>query len=613
MSQAALQDLYKTISLTPLTGMFDARTAVDSELAGSFAWKQNFEISPDAKLRHAHGFIKPYDINPSIQNIGGVPCPYKDWDFHGNGGFSAADREPPTLLFASETNQGARQLFLGTKTRIMLLDEAAGTWSTLGSGFGDDGTDILTQISFKAAELQDKVAFTNGFDPVQYYDLTASTFGVIPNLATATDSGGAVTTSQVVIEWQGVLFLMNNKEDGVQVPSRIRWSDLNNMLDWGQSDSSISDFQDLDYGENILGAVPMLGSLYVFTDKSIWICNFQVSTSPPSAVLNCTKYYTEPRNKTGMLAYPRTLVSTGLQIYYAGRDAIYEFDPYQVQPQRLEWIYAASGLIFDPLNNPVTAIDTTCCNSPCAEFHPDTQEIHFSWPTPQAVQVAGNNCDAVAPIQGSGVNNETLVLNLEYSTCDYRDYGSTALVHFQSDIGLNATCNQTILFLGANGVDQSLKWFGQGYAREIYNPASGLYTMTGYYPILRFVFPFGAFDAPKSIRAFIIDGIPDQVDTGTVFKLRLGASYKTVNPNMNNGNCGVLWKQFSSKEIDCSSDMTPEEYQANNILPTDGWQWNFLLRGQFLYGEITITMPDGTPATSGGVALSRFDVEAVQL
>lgn len=623
-----MSDNYKTVVLTPLTGILDSRSSVDAEPSGAFTWKQNFEISPDGKLRHAHGFVKPWNINPFIQNIGGVPCPYANWDWH-NQGVAVASREPPTLLFPSTTNDGVRKLILGTKTRLMLLDEAAGSWPKLNSAaLGNDGTTNLTQTRFHAAELQNKVVFTNGLDDVQYYDLIAGTFGPIPypGLDTASETGGKVTRAKVVIQWQGLIFLMNTEEDGVRVASRIRWSDLNNALDWGAGTASISDYQDLDYGEEILNAVPLGGALIVLTNQSLWRCTFSVDPgspgdptgSPPvlaiapSAVLNCVKFYTDPKNQSRCLAYPNSLVTTGSEIYYAGRDGIYEYDINKLQPDLIEWIHRADNIIFDDPATSTTAIDKTCCNSPIAEYHPDTKEIHFSWPSPDVVQLGSGSCDAVQPIQGGGINRHTLVINTGFTTCDYRDCGSTATVHFKSDVGTDASCNQAIMFLGANGSDFCLKQFGIGYAREIYDPTIDFYTLTGYVPLLRGVFPFGMFDKDKMVKGFRVDCIPES-GTGTVFRLRIGTSYKAVNPNSTDASCGILWKKFSDKVIKCPDKATLTSYATTKTRPTDDFKWSFLLRGRIMYFEISILKADGTPANSGGVTLSRFDAQALQV
>lgn len=575
----------------------------------SFAWKQNLEISSDGKLRHAAGFARPY-LSALRRDAGGNACPYKNWDFHDQ---DTSDREPPTLLFPATTNDGHRFLLLGTKTRILRQDEAAGTWAQVSTGtLGVDGDDSLTQTRFKAAQLQNKVAFTNGLDDVQGLDLTDNSFGPLTGLATASETGGAVTAANVIIEYKGVVLLMNVVEDGVRIRSRIRWCDLNNLDDWGADAASISDFQDLDYDEEILGAVTHANVLYIYTAQSIWRANFTVDvTDPalPTATLVCVQIYNEPKNQDKCLAYPNTLISTGFEMFYMGRDGIYEFDPYKVQPELKEWIFRSDPVIFD---SDVTGIDTTACNSPIAEYHPDTKEIHFSWPSPDAIQIASSDCTAPAPIKGAGINRHTLVVNLAFTTCDYRDYGMTAMVNFKSDIGESGSCNQKILFLGALGSDFALKELNVGFAREVYDVESDSYSLAGYVPRFVGVFPFGAFTQDKEIKSFRIDALPDG-NTGSVFRLRTGTSFQIVNPNKNTGNCGVVWRQWSNRAIKCPDKYTPAQYAALNIRPANDFFWSFLARGRYLYYEVSITKPDGTPAVSGGVSMSRLDVEAIQI
>jgi hypothetical protein len=610
-----MADAFKVATMSPLTAIFDGRTSVDLLPAGIFSWKQNWEISADGKLRQAHGFARPYQFNIT-HLVDGVPtpCDYKNWDFHDQGaGFNGVDidkREPITFLFASTQNDGTRRLFAGTKTRFMLLNELTGVWATLKNGYGNDGTETMTQIRFNGDELQNKVFITNGFDNVQYYDLVSTTIGDVPNLATAGENGGAITKVNRIVSWQGVIFIMNFVEEGTRLASRIRWSDLNNGLDWGQDPASISDFQDLDYGEEILNAIPLLGSLYIFTNKSIWRCNFSVDTAGGSASLNCVKVYTEPKNQSKCLAFENMIVSTGFSIFYGARDAIYEYNPYLVEPDRTDWIYPASSLIYSA---GATQLDFNSCASPIAEYWPDTKEIHFSWPVVEVIQIAGStDCNAPTGAVNSGLNRHTLVCNTQYKSCDYRDYGSTALVNFRQDVSGQASCNQSPVFLGANTDDFCLKQFGLGYAREFYDAASDSFSMKGFSPILRGVFPFGQFDKDKKVKSFLINALPE-ANLTTVFRLRIGMSRTALDPNQKTAGCGVVWHQLSNKTVKCLEDMTPEDYANKNIAPTGEMLWTFLYRGIFLFYEITIANADNSPATSGGVSISRFEVKALAL
>jgi hypothetical protein len=607
-----MPDKYKTVPMTPLTGIFDARTSVDQEPAGAFAWKQNFEISPDGKLRQCGGFQKPFGQFKTVktsQNDPGTPCPYTNADWH-NQGVDAKSREPVTLLFPSTSNAQVRTLFAGTKTKFIRLNEASGQWTVIGSGFAADGSLILTSIRWKAAELQDKIFLTNGFDKIQYHDISTDVMQPVSSLDTAGTGGAAISKAMVIVQYQGVIMLMNMNEGAVHFGSRIRWSDLNDGTNFVVSDSSISDYQDLDYGEQILNAVEMSGSLYVFTDRAIWRCNFAIDATSNQASLICNRFYSEPRNKSKCLAFPNTLVSTGLDLYYAGGDAIYHYNPYLAEPERIEWIYRSSPMIFDDGN---IQIDREACQAPVADYWPDRNEIHFSWPivdaSPTSSLVPSCNSPANKAVS-SGINRFTLVINVKYLTCDFRDYGMSAYANYRSDLHSIGDCNQSVIFLGAHGTDYCLKQHGAGYAREIYDPVNDRFVTTGYNPILRGICPFGKFDGDKIISRFVIDGLADG-DNGTVFALRIGSSFTLMNPNETIAGCSVLWKNLSNKPIKCLMAKPASTYASTNVRPSTNTHWNFYYRGRYLYYEITIQNSDGTPASAGGVMLSRFEVLAI--
>ena len=595
----------------PLTGVMDSRSSVDQEPDGAFAWKQNFEITPDGKLHQVNGFNRPFWISRSVD---GVACPYKNWDFH-NQGDDVLDEDllPITLLFPSSANDGVRRLFAGTKTRFMRMDEATGEWTDISTGLGADGVDNKVSVRIRAAELQDTIVFTNGFDNVKYHEL-ASDVSQDVDLTTFGEGGVAITDVECVIQYQGVIMLMNMKEGGVRIASRIRWSDLNDPTAFDLSvTSSITDYQDLDYGEEILNAAVMLGFLYIFTDKSIWRCNFSVDSNTNTATLNCQRVYSEPRNRSKCLAYPNTLVSTGADFYYAGSDAIYHYNPYLPEPERIEWIYKSSGVIFEDERY---RIDKKSCKSPIAEYWPDKREIHFSWPLAEAVTTSNYvaTCnDKPDQTYSSGINRSTLVINTQFSTCDFRDYGMTAMTNFRTDLYADGSCNQQNIFLGAYSTDFCLKQLGVGYVRETYNRTTEAWENKGYTPMLRGMFHFGRFDADKKISKFVIDGQAENNTSGTVFSLRIGTSFTVVNPNETVAGCGVVWKQLSDKPVKCLMNKSASAYASGVpfIRPNTNTNWDFLYRGRFLYYEITIKNANGTAATGGGVTLSRLEVKAI--
>lgn len=615
---------FAPVTVRPLTGLFDCRSSADEKPPGSFSWKQNFAISPDGSLGRALGWLR----------FGSILCPSNS-DFHDQD-VPVADREPITLMFSSVENDGSRRLFIGTKTRLLVLDEAAGVYTPLvGGPFGADGSDSLTQTRFNAAELANSVLFTNDLDLVQLHTLGgAATVAPITSLETAGKDGGPVIKAKRVIAWQGLMFLLNVEEDGVRHANRIRWSDFNDPTWWNITNNpvtlaaSIADFQDLDPGEVILNVLPMGGALYVFTDRSIWRCTTAIAAD--ELTLSCIRVFTEPKNRDKCLAYPNTLIGTGFSAYYLGNDGIYEFNQYLAEPERVEWIHRATPVIF---KNAETRIDKQACNSPVAEYVPGINEdatagdgeLHFSWAryAPDAVLVAeAAGCPPAPRVEGDGINGYTLVVNTKYKTADFRDYGSTAMVNFTSDLNVAGECNQQSEFLSANASDWTIKKMNIGFAREMHSQTAG-YSLTGYFSICRLVLPVEKFHKEKEIQSFLVEATPvDPLETA-VLRLRIGTSYESLDPNLGisvngaesdalkaaAGSCRVLWHQLSDKPLKCSNSMTPEQYKAKNLRPVNPLEWRFLYRGNFLYVELTTANQDGTAPTTGGCSISRFEVD----
>lgn len=611
------QAKFQTAILKPLSGIFDCRSSIDETPPGAFRWKENLSISPDGKLSRALGWIRPYN-NPCITNH----------DFHNQGvGILAEDREPVTLLFQSTANDGTRRLFGATKTRIVVMDESAGEWSDIGTGLGNDGEDSLTQLRFNASELQNKVVFTNNFDVPRIHALGTGTSAAIADLATASEAAGPITRARRTVSWQGVVFLLNTRESAVDYPSRIRWSDLNDATKWVPGTAgSLADYQDLDYGEVILNAMPLAGSLYVFTDRSIWKCNFTADVSDPNApvaTLNCIRVYTEPKNRSKCLAYENSLVSTGFSFYYMGADGIYEYSPYLAEPDRVEWLHRSTAVIY---KNAATRIDKQACFSPVAEYVPGPNEdetagsgeIHFSWPVydPLATEVPEEvACEDYVPLPqpiGSGINRHTLVANVKFKTADYRNYGSVAMTNFTSSLLASSGCNRQSLLFAVNGSDFCIKQMDSDSARVMYDATSDAYATVGYYSLLRGVFPFERFDVEKIIRSLLAGVIADDAAETAVMKCRIGTSYEALDPNGNNGSCGVLWHTLSDKQIKCRNTRAAAKYVSDNVRPDDPVEWNFLYRGRFLYYELKLAKPDGSAPTTGACSISRLEVSVKQ-
>jgi hypothetical protein len=591
----AKQASWQTVSIKPLSGLLDVRSRPSDIPPGAFRWRQNWQTSSEGKLCTREGFSKSfpdliYDNNgvllsdPSHTGTGAFT---HNHDLHHQG----ATREPITFEFESTDSSGVRRLYAGTKSRLYVLNEATGYWTTIASGQG--GGDSY----FRAAELQDTMIFVNGVNDVLYNILGTGTTQTIPDLQAM-----QVTAPNVVVEFQGFIFIMNMTEGGLRKRSRVRWCDLNLPLSWNPATpSSLATYQDLDYGEEILAAAPMMGSLYIYTRRSIW--RVQVSGSATST-WSFTRIYNEPKNQAGCLLYPRTLVSSGSEHWYMSRDSVYTFNPYLPEPERPDWTRRADGVIYKKAD---TALSGVLCNAPCGEYRPGPHEVWFSWPS-------GNRL----------INNWTLVLNVEMKAADIIDNGFTAMVNYRRTPTLGL-CNEVQSFLVASGIDYAIKAVGGGvFYREFLvmpgnNPTVDLdqnapptmYSVVGYTRILRGMIPLGLYDREKRVRNVLVDHDTSDQSVPCVLRLRIGNSFTLTDPNDPDPRCTPQWRLFADKPLACPVSQTNPQLTAKNQKPFEATHWPVFEQNNFLYFEISILNPDGSPAIGADSCFDRIDFDAL--
>lgn len=401
-------DIRNAVALSPLNGVFDLRSSPDQMVPGSFRYKLNMAINKDGKLARREGWPK---------FLSGSASGYNDQDLHDQmlPLVSGAVREPVTYLQSTVAQDASRHFFAGTRSRIYELNEWTGGYKLLAWGWG--GTN--DEYRWQSATQSDYVVFTNGIDQVLSYligqpantaagDLQWQRVNYIQELVDLN-----VSQAQVVTTMAGCVIIMNMYEGGVSQPSRIRWSGYKKPLQWKTADASVAGFQDLDYGETILAAVPLGGYIYILTDRGIWAMTPSSGATP---TFNFQRIYQEPRNKQSCIAYRNTAISDGENIWYMGRDGVYMWNDVTVVPQRAPWLHVSTKDMFDN-------IDTTCCGSPVAGYFPLTNELWFSYPE------VGQGC----------LNNKTLVVSTrdlaarQQGTADIVDAGFTAFANHQSD------------------------------------------------------------------------------------------------------------------------------------------------------------------------------------
>ena len=595
------RELWNTVSLHPLSGPLDTRSRPAEVPVGGWRWKLNWAVTSDGKLCRRSGFSSFYSDASSFTNH----------DYHHQG----RTREPVTFQFESTANDGTRQYFLGTQSSVSLLDPATGLYTDILTGMGAD------QSRWRAATLQNELILCNNTDNVQHYNVSTSAKGTIPDLTGVLH----VTTARFAIQFSGFMLLMNVMQDGVRQGSRVVWSDLNDALSYDPAkvtavtttpidsstglpgapvtsyqQNSLAGFQDLDYGDEILAAAPMLGALYIYTRRAIWRV---AASGDPNSVFVFNRVYTEPKNQTACLAYPNTLVSTGTEHWFMSTDGLYKFSPYIPTPERQDWLYRASGLIFRKLD---TQLDASYCQSPVMEYVAGARELWISWPT---------TADA-------GINSWTLVAQIEQKTADVVDHGFTSLVNFRRTPLTPSSCNEIQDFLGASGVDWSIKSIGGDFQRELWpvtDPtidiplAAGTPLSVGYNSILRALIPLGLTDREKIIRKVLLDCDVTYQDPPCAVRLRIGNSQSLMDVNDTEDVCAPLWRQLKDLPLACPDPAKLSVLKANNQRPAKDLEWSIYDQGVFLYFEMTITNADDSPAIGGDLCCQRLDFEAMAL
>lgn len=607
--------------MRPLTGPMDSRSNPEDAPPLSFRFKLNMEVDDSDKLARGTGWQK---------FLAGAAS-YLNQDAHDQGDCYdiSATREAITFLYEATTTGQVRRLYRGTRTKLAFLIEGSGEWVTIARGFGGGGTGI--GVRWRCGQAVNTLIFTNGVDKPQSHTIGTApaicgdnSVSEVPDLNTL-----KISRAGVVGSFSGCVFLGDVTEDGVRYPSRLRWSGANAPLTWVPGASTAAGFQDFPYTETILAVIPLGGNVIVLTDQGIYRGFVNANT------FQFTPVYQEPKNRDKCLVYPDTLVSDGRSLWYAGRDGFYRWDLYMNEPERPEWLWRSSNLVFDNL-------DTSCCTGPVGEYWPAKKSILWSWPK------AGDGC----------INYRTIRCNLRVNTADIIDHGFTAFVNYRSYtrqtllewlaefcttdltdlcaaisgkriIEFCKDCNAQQLFVGVSSQDWCLKQLGTSYARDVctnaatgegsvgqtgqYDPFTGEYEEVGYFSVVRAMFPLGNLDRDKQINDFLLEPkVTFQLGDANYWRLRVGNSYQArdANPEDNvlafayltddlapeyvsefatdGGYCQVQWIRQRDREVRCIDAYTISEMIAQGIRGNEGETWVLFQSGRFAYYELSV-------------------------
>lgn len=389
----------KPIPMEPLSGLFDSRSPADSVPFGVWRYLQNAEMKEPRKLRRSPGWEK------LLTRVG-----YNNEDFHDQlTSLSAgAVRQPVTMLYQAVSTAGFSKLILGTSKRLAILNNSTGNWRIISDQLGNGLGALCSDHGWVAAQVDNTVVFTNGYDQPVYHVLdqppdaiTQQSVSTIPDLVKL-----KITQAKSIASFKGLIVIGNVVQEGERVAHRLIWSDASRPLSWvPKAGESAASFQDLGYGEDILNMMPLADSLLVYTTSGIWEGIIGNADTP----LIFRKRYTDNSAGNRCLAYHRTLITTGSDHYYLGRDGVYRYNFYTDRPIREEWIHLASSEIFKD-------IDENNCSAHCAGYNAKEKSIYISWAT-----------------NGGVCPSKTLVLNTEYQGDYILDHGFTSYVNYNPD------------------------------------------------------------------------------------------------------------------------------------------------------------------------------------
>jgi hypothetical protein len=191
-----------------------------------------------------------------------------------------------------------------------------------------------------------------------------------------------------------------------------------------------------------------------------------------------------------------------------------------------------------------------------------------------------------------------------------------ALLGSQALEDICGDCNQTKLFVACSTSDYCLKQIGTAFSRERcsnassgtgttggsgYTTFSGTYAVDGYYSILISRPNKLGTGEIKSVKRVIVDAFPVAQVTPCVMMLRVGYSYNPYDPmdgynsdpnesqNAASG-CGILWRTYGRKSMECPLFDNPAAMQAAGLAPNgnEGFNWPVFVEGRFIYFAIVI-------------------------
>ncbi|HEX2879084.1 MAG TPA: hypothetical protein VHO25_06070, partial [Polyangiaceae bacterium] len=370
----------KSIPIAPVTGFMDLRSEPDSVPVGGYRYVQNMQVVQKNKLCRMPGWTRLMDRDTRYNN--------QDFRDQLQSLTGQSTRLPVTFMFEAESSLKQTKLILSTAEFVMALNVGTGNYRRLSSTFGNVKS---------AAQTGDTIVLTNDEDPPRYWVFDSPDLALIPDLQKL-----GITRVGNVLSWRGITFYMNITQNGHTFANRILWSDADKPLALIPGEESLAGDLGLDSGEAILAAKPLANIILVYTTRGIW----QLGAVGGEEVFAASKRYDPERSSEAVLAYPRTLVSTGDTHVYAAQSAFYEYSLFEPKPKLIEWVHRASSVMFDE-------IDKANCAGPVAGYDAENHHLWISWPP-----------------AGQSLPQRSLVLNTQFPFSTIVDHGFTAFCQF---------------------------------------------------------------------------------------------------------------------------------------------------------------------------------------
>jgi hypothetical protein len=156
--------------------------------------------------------------------------------------FSAAASENLTTLVAGKTPANATKLFAAGSTKIFDVSGVGALTNVSKSG---GYTPNASADRFRFTQFGNVIIGTNNSNPMQAYTLGTST-------AFADLAAGAPVCKFLTVVRDFVVTALTTESTTVY-PSRVRWSGINDETEWGSSQVTQADFQDIPDGGQIVG------------------------------------------------------------------------------------------------------------------------------------------------------------------------------------------------------------------------------------------------------------------------------------------------------------------------------------------------------------------------